>query len=650
MIGEILGNRYELLEKIGEGGMSLVYKAIDNKLNRFVAVKILKNEFSDNEEVVKKFKVEATAIATLSDNNIVNVLDVGTQESTNYIVMEYVKGKTLKEVIKQYGSLNYETTLSVAIQIARALDCAHKNGIIHRDVKPQNILVTEEGMVKVTDFGIAKSASSATLTTTTTIMGSAHYFSPEQAKGSVVDIRTDLYSFGVVLYEMSTGMLPFEGDSPVTIALKHIQEEIVAPKTLNSKIPDSLNELIIKSMAKESDNRYQTAKEMLSDLQKIKDNPNVKLFEVKSKDLDNGSTIIMNPVNQNINNKINNDDDELYDDDYYEDDYDDYDEDEVDPVKKKKKRRNIIIGIVSTFAVLALFFVLGFFVFGGGNPKDIEESVKIPVITGLSLEDAKAKIEEAGLVLIDAGTEKSDKEEGTVLQVDPTEGTMVEKNSKVRVITSSGEDKIKMPNFENADVSTVEVFLKKNNITSIDKQSEYSDSVEEGTVVRTDPEKGTELTKDTKVTIYISLGKKIEYVKAGNYKGLDRDDARDQAKADGLNPTTTDAKTTDKDLDGKVIEQSKAYGTQLEKGASITLTIGKYTEPKMIDISGLQPNMTLKDVKEYLGTVGVKYNTSGDTTGTLDNWSPSGDTIEEGKTLTLNFSKKSEKPDDEADD
>ena len=230
MIGEVLGNRYEIEEKIGEGGMSIVYKARCNKLNRYVAVKVLKKEMSDNEDIVNKFKREATAIAALSDNNIVNILDVGSQDDVNYIVMEYVKGKTLKELIKQFGKLNYETAITIAIQIAKALECAHKNNIIHRDVKPQNILVTEEGLIKVTDFGIAKSTSSATLTNTTTIMGSAHYFSPEQAKGTLVDNRTDLYSLGVVLYEMVTGKVPFEADSPVTIALKHIQEEVVPPK------------------------------------------------------------------------------------------------------------------------------------------------------------------------------------------------------------------------------------------------------------------------------------------------------------------------------------------------------------------------------------------------------------------------------------
>ena len=272
MIGEVLGNRYELVEKIGEGGMAIVYKARDNKLSRLVAVKVLKKEFANNKDISDKFKKEATAVANFSDANIVNVLDVGHEEEGNidYFVMEYVNGKTLKELIVGSGKLNYTTAISIAIQIAKALECAHKNNIIHRDVKPQNILVTESGLIKVTDFGIAKSSTSATITNTTTIMGSAHYLSPEQAKGSFVDLRSDIYSLGVVLYEMVTGVLPFDGESPVTIALKHIQSEPIEPKKQNQAIPDSLNNLIMKCMSKECINRYQNCRELINDLQKIK--------------------------------------------------------------------------------------------------------------------------------------------------------------------------------------------------------------------------------------------------------------------------------------------------------------------------------------------------------------------------------------------
>ena len=340
MIGQVLGNRYELLEKIGEGGMSVVYKARCNKLDRLVAVKILKREFCDNEEIVKKFKIEATAIATLSDTNIVNVLDVGTQEDINYIVMEYVKGKTLKEIINNEGPLGYEDAINKALQISEALKCAHDNGIIHRDVKPQNILVSENGLVKVTDFGIAKSATSSTMTSTTTVMGSAHYFSPEQAKGEIVDIRTDLYSLGVVLYEMVTGKVPFDAESPVAIALKHIQEQPNSPKMVNSKVPTSLNDLILKLMSKEPKDRYQTAGDVIIDLQKIKNDPNVIIGENRDfNDLDSTKTIVMDAATvADIKRGIQEDEDDYdYDDDYDEEDDDYYDEDdeEYDEIKKQ---------------------------------------------------------------------------------------------------------------------------------------------------------------------------------------------------------------------------------------------------------------------------------------------------------------------------
>ncbi|MCJ7690803.1 MAG: protein kinase, partial [Clostridiaceae bacterium] len=247
MIGRILGSRYELLEKIGEGGMAIVYKAKCRLLNRFVAVKILKEEFSNNIEFMEKFKREAASVASLSSNNIVNIYDVGHEGDVNYIVMEYIKGKTLKQIILQNGSMDSNLVIDYGMQIAKALECAHKNNIIHRDIKPHNILITEDGTVKVTDFGIAKAASSVTMTNTSTVMGSAHYFSPEQAKGSFVDFRTDIYSFGIVLYEMTTGRVPYDAESPVSVALKHIQEPVIPPKNINDRIPSNLNKLIVKA-------------------------------------------------------------------------------------------------------------------------------------------------------------------------------------------------------------------------------------------------------------------------------------------------------------------------------------------------------------------------------------------------------------------
>ena len=651
MIGEILGNRYELQEKIGEGGMSTVYKARCNKLNRYVAVKILKKELAENEEVVKKFKIEATAIATLSDNNIVNVLDVGTQGEINYIVMEYVKGKTLKDVINQFGKLNYETAISMATQIAKALECAHKNSIIHRDVKPQNILVTEDGLVKVTDFGIAKSSSSSTLTNTTTIMGSAHYFSPEQAKGSTVDARTDIYSLGVVLYEMVTGKLPFEAESPVTIALKHIQEEVVPPKQVNSKVPESLNNLILKTMDKDPNNRYQDARELIVDLQKIKEDPNVIIGNKKSIPLDEGHTIIMSPVtdadiakaaevNKVQTPKDNKEEDEYGDDEYYDDEY--YD-DEYDDVKKKKSVKKTVIIVLSVIAALIAMFLIAYAAFGGNKTVDPTKEIKVPEIVGMTLEQAKVALEREGLVLVEAGTEKSDKAKGTVLEADPKEGTVVEKGSNVRVMVSSGADKVTMPDFKESELATVKTFLTKNGVTFTTSE-DYSDTVPEGDVIKTDPGVGTEVTKDTKVTIYVSLGKKTKTVQVKNYRGLDYEDAKAKLEKDGLEVKSGGDKTTaDQSLNGKVATQSNVNET-VNEGSTITLTVWKYLAPekKSIEVGSidLYKGMTLDGARSDIKSAAswLTINTSGKGSFVID-WSPKGK-IEEGGSITLSLQEK----------
>lgn len=628
MIGEILGNRYEIEEKIGEGGMSVVYKARCNKLNRYVAVKVLKKEMSDNEDIVNKFKREATAIAALSDNNIVNILDVGSQDDINYIVMEYVKGKTLKELIKQFGKLNYETAITIAIQIAKALECAHKNNIIHRDVKPQNILVTEEGLIKVTDFGIAKSTSSATLTNTTTIMGSAHYFSPEQAKGTLVDNRTDLYSLGVVLYEMVTGKVPFEADSPVTIALKHIQEEVVPPKQINSKIPESLNKLIIKAMEKDPGMRYQNARDIINDLQKIKEDPNAVINDVVENE-ENEHTIIMGSVNASDNTKSVNkaledeyyeddEDDEYYDDDYYDEDDDD---DEYDGKKKKKKSyKNLIIGVAVVLGLLLLG--VGAFAISGGFSGT--KTVKVPDLKGMTLEEAKKAIEDAGLEYVDAGTEKSDEKEGTVIKFDPEAGKEVEKGSEVRVITSAGVTKIKMPNLVEETEADAKATLDKLNLKNYDVKYEFSDDIEKGKVISTNPEKDKEITEDAAITIVVSEGKKTTYQPMPDLIGKDRDEAiRELTKLNLDGSVVGEVEVTDEKLVGKIAWTSHAYGTSVAEGTKIQLKIGKLKEEKVFVDSFIKVGMKASDAKKALEAAGfTKVVINGDSNGVVVKWDP----------------------------
>ena len=569
MNGIVLGNRYELLEKIGEGGMSEVFKARCNKLNRFVAVKILKKELCNNPDIVEKFKGEATAIATLSDNNIVNILDVGTQDNINYIVMEYVNGKTLKDVIKQVGKMNYDTAISVAIQIAKALDCAHRNKIIHRDVKPQNILVTEDGIMKVTDFGIAKSSNSSTITNTSTIMGSAHYLSPEQAKGSFIDCRTDLYSLGVVLYEMVTGTLPFEADTAVTIALKHLQEESIPPKNINSKIPDSLNKLIIKSMQKDPNKRYQSAKEMIKDLEKIKNDPNAIIDKIED---DNDHTIIMSAVTEEIvkqkeqSNKVNEYDDEYDDDEYYDDD---------DMPNKNRKNMKVLVGVIISIVVLiALGF--GSFKLFGGTVKEVE----VPNIVGKTTEEAKKELVSLNLTLVEAGTEVSDQPEGTVLDINPKAGTKVKENSEVRVIVSGGETKLKMPNLEEYDINTAKTILNSLGLTIASSSEEYNDNVAKGQIISQDPSPDTEVSASDKITVVISKGPQIRFSTVPSVVGLTKDEAAVKLGASKLKVAVKEQTVDNVSDDGKVLLQSEEANRQVVQYSTVTITVGKYVQPE----------------------------------------------------------------------
>src|SRR5574344_500738 len=305
VIGKIIGNRYEILQEAGNGGMANVYKAKDHILNRMVAVKVLKDEYTTDADFIKRFNTEAQSAASLSHPNIVSIYDVGHEEENNlyYIVMELIKGKTLKEIINKDGAISWKWAVNIAMQIASALELAHKSGIVHRDIKPHNIIITEDGVAKVTDFGIAKAVSNSTMTAFGTTIGSVHYFSPEQARGSVTDAKSDLYSLGVVMYEMLTGKVPFDADTPVSVALKHMQEDPVPPIEVNDEIPQAVNDIVLKAMQKEPINRYQSATEMLADLGKALKDPDGDFVIIENKD--GGYTRVMQAVtdDQLNNNK-----------------------------------------------------------------------------------------------------------------------------------------------------------------------------------------------------------------------------------------------------------------------------------------------------------------------------------------------------------
>ena len=623
MIGEVLGNRYELMEKIGEGGMAIVYKARDNKLSRLVAVKILKKEFANNKDISDKFKKEATAVANFSDANIVNVLDVGHEEEGNidYFVMEYVNGKTLKELIVENGKLNYTVAISIAIQIAKALECAHKNNIIHRDVKPQNILVTESGLVKVTDFGIAKSSTSATITNTTTIMGSAHYLSPEQAKGTFIDLRSDIYSLGIVLYEMVTGILPFDGESPVTIALKHIQSEPVEPKKHNASIPDSLNNLIMKSISKESINRYQNCRELINDLQKIKENPNAAIGTRVN--YDDGRTIVMEPIRtENIVNKDVNmtPNKPSYSKSDFEKDYDEEDEEDEEDFfesknnSKKSKRNNKAVIIVG--AVVIAIALLGGMAFGSGlltGGSSSSKTVTVPNIVGMTLDNATKELEKVGLKIKVSETIESDKEENTILEMNPVSNTEAKKGDIIEVKVSGGVSKVKVPDLRDYEINYIQDLLTQKglewNITY-----QYSENIKSGYLISQYPERDTQVPKGTTIELTISKGPEEKFVSVSNYLGQNVDAAKSKLEELGLTVILQEQQTDRESENGVVLSQSLESGTKISAGAKITLTYGKYTAPSNVDISQyLSIGMSLKDAINSLNAAGISYSISGGT-------------------------------------
>lgn len=586
MIGTMLGNRYELLEKIGEGGMALVYKAKCHLLNRYVAVKILKEQYSNDKEFVEKFKREATAVASLSDNNIVNIYDVGTQGDINYIVMEYVNGKTLKQIIREQGKIPTAKTANLAIQIARALDCAHRNNIIHRDIKPQNILVTNEGVVKVTDFGIAKASNSVTITNSSKVMGSAHYFSPEQARGSFVDCRTDIYSLGIVIYEMCTGRVPYDADSPVSVALKHIQEPVVPPKQLNENIPDNLNKLILKAVEKEPIKRYQTIKDMLTDLRKIENNQEV---DISTNDFDEDMTRVMDAVVVDDKNKYNKNE---YDNKYgngkkYNDDYD-------DQYNKKKtmldpKKRKILMFVTAAILVLVIGGISGYFALNKASAK-----TTVPKIVGMKQEDAKKAVEDSKLKFVLIGKEKSDKPEGTVLRTYPDPGTSVSVNSEVRVSISGGPDKLAVPSLIGMDLDSAKDVIEKSGLKLGNVTRKYSDSVAEGSVINQDPQPDSDATSDTKINLVISRGQEVRSLTVPDVNGKGVDEAAGIISNAGFKVTKSAVDTSDKSQDGKVISQSISGGEQAKAGSTVNLTYYKYKEQQVTQPEDKKPSTNVE--------------------------------------------------------
>lgn len=618
MIGTMLGNRYELLEKIGEGGMAEVYKAKCHLLNRFVAIKILKSQYSDNTDFLKKFKQEASAAASLSHNNIVGIYDIGSENNINYIVMEYVDGKTLKQIINEKKVLKTEEAIAIAMQIARALECAHNNNIIHRDVKPHNILVTKDGIIKVTDFGIAKATSSVTITNSDRIIGSAHYFSPEQAKGSVVDCRTDIYSLGIVMYEMVTGKVPYDAESPVSVALKHIQEKVVPPKDINEKIPESLNKLILKAIEKEPYKRYNTAKELFIDLDKIKKNPET---EIITQDEEKEYTRVMKPINVPVNNHENELDNEnlkKYNENEYEEEYDDEQDDDERENKGKNKysrgksrlNRKIKKSITMGLIILAIAIV-GFTSFYFISKKIMNsKQVTIPNIIGLNKEEAKNKIEKVGLKFVPI-SESSDKPKDIVIKCYPKEGTKVDtsKQSEVRVIVSSGPKALSMPNLIGVEFETAKQNLSMYKLKLGQVTYEYND-IEKGYVCGQSPEANEKIEDNNTVDLVVSKGPKVNYSKVPSLVGKNFDEAAEMLQGVNLRlGAITKVDTTKEELDGKVVSQGIEPNTEVKENTKVDISYYSYNNKELVvvpDFTGKSISEARDIAKEYNLNIQVK--------------------------------------------
>lgn len=556
MIGKVLGGRYEILEQIGGGGMALVYKAKCQLLDRLVAVKILKDEFADDEEFVRKFKRESQAAASLSHPNIVNIYDVGVEKQENrdihYIVMEYIKGGTLKDLIKKKGKLSLDETINYSNQIAYALQDAHRNNIVHRDIKPQNIMLTDDNRVKVTDFGIARASTSATVTTTSDALGSVHYFSPEQARGGYTDEKSDIYSLGIVMYEMSTGSLPYQGESPITVALKHVQEEIIPPRELNGKIPQRLESIILKAVQKRQSERYTNITEMIRDLNNIKINSNEEIFDDSSDT--NSHTRVIPQVN-------------------VEDDYKMKKGKKKKQGKKDKGMKSIFLGIFLAFLLTATVFYISF------RAKEfLSGSDEIVMIDILGIEESKAKeaVEKLGLKFeVQARVKNSEFNPGEVVFQDIKEGTKLKKNYPVKVNISEGSELVQVPILTNKTLEEAKEILEEKGLSIGKVDYDDSDTVPIDLIMEQIPGKLSEVEPGSRVSVIISKGEEKKTTLMPQLTGWKLTEAKKEIERIGLVVGNVEEQASDSVEKGIVTWQSYLIGTELENKTVVDLYVSK---------------------------------------------------------------------------
>ena len=588
-IGKLLDNRYEIMEQIGMGGMARVFRALDHRLNRQVAVKILREDLAEDAELRRRFHEESQAVAMLSHPNIVAVYDVSRSSDLEYIVMELIDGITLKQYMQKKGNkLNWREALHFITQIVKALGHAHSRGIIHRDIKPHNIMVLRDGSVKVADFGIARVASGGHSTLTQEALGSVHYISPEQARGSHIDARSDLYSAGVVLYEMITGRLPFEGDTPVSVAIQHINSIPLSPREIDPAIPEALEAITMKAMAPDPDNRYLSADDMLADLEEFRKNPNINFdynvsgFQDDEDDVDKTQVLPTAASISRVGSRVrepervqnrsrSNPPPRRREREEDEEEYDD-----------GPRRPNWpIIGAVAAILVFvaALLYIMFSTAFSGSLGAQTQ-NIRVPSVTGQLFSEAQANTELLnGFTLVQGETVESDQPAGTILQQSPDANSFVSGDDMTITVTvSSGEaEEVLMPPLEGKTLaqalSALQVDLDLGLSVDYDSRSEYHDTIPEGCVISTIPEEGTVLSEGQQVILVMSLGKEETPMVMPNLIGMDEETAKKTITDMGLVVGQVQPSPSDEQEAGKVWYQSVAVNASVTEGTTVDIFV-----------------------------------------------------------------------------
>lgn len=605
-IGSFLSDRYEILSKVGAGGMSDVYKAKDHILSRFVAIKVLKQEFSEDSSFVTKFRAEAQSAAGLEHPNIVNIYDVGSENGLYYIVMEYVEGITLKTYIEKKGQLSFKESASIAIQVARGIEAAHNKNIIHRDIKPQNIIISTDGKVKVTDFGIAKATSSNTISSD--VMGSVHYASPEQARNGFVDGRSDIYSLGIVMFEMVTGRVPFDGDTTVAVALQHLQEEIARPSIYAPDLPISFEKIILKCTQKTPDRRYQTIEELLTDIRRSLAHPDEDFVTIAPL-IDGGKTKVISPEEldkikegRGVAEDLNDDDTDADNDDEYADDEDDDDDDDGKLLNPKMDKAITIMGIVTAVIIVIVIIYLalsvaGVFKFGGKKNSESQQTEsqtqtesesesetqtetegQMIDIRGMSVEDAQKAVDrlKLDLTVFAFETKQSDEKDGTILEQDVKGGDTVKRGSQINVVIAgkgdSTSEMVKIPSVIGKTKSSAKSTLESAGFSVTFEYGDYNDSVAADVVTAQSPSAKKQAAKGSTVTVTLSPGQKP--ITVPNVVGASQSHAESALAGAGLKYTYADSQYSDTVPAGNVISQTKS-GETVAAGTTITLTLSK---------------------------------------------------------------------------